>query len=140
MKNMTTKEKAISKKDIHELLGVQTKNAEKFLNIQTKNVKELLSDQTTVILDAVGERITNSEVKFDKKLLEVKIEIVNLRTEIDKKLEAMEERWSRKFDQLTTTLDNFLKRMTDHETEFTMMKDDLSRMKKVIKEKLGVEL
>ena len=30
--------------------------------------------------------------------------------------------------------------MTDMEDEFTMMKNDLNRMKKVIREKLGVDL
>ncbi len=87
-----------------------------------KDIQELLNNQTTVILGAVDERLVSLEIN------------------IDKKLEVMEERWSRKFDQLTTTLDKFLKRMTDMEDEFTMMRNDLNRMKKVIKEKLGVEL
>ena len=93
------------------------------------SVKELLVEQTVVILDAVDERLSG-----------VRIEMVNLEVRIGKKLEAMEERWSRKFDKLTTTLDKFLQRMTDLEDEFTMMKHDLNRMKKVIKEKLGVDL
>jgi len=75
------------------------------------SVKELLAEQTVVILDAVDEKIKALDLKF-----------------------------SQKFDNLTTTLDNFLKRMTDIEDEFTMMRHDLNRMKKVIKEKLGVEL
>lgn len=87
-----------------------------------KEVKKLLNQQTDVILGAVDERLVNLEIK------------------IDKKLEAMEERWSKKFDKLITTLDNFLKRMTDMEDEFTMMRNDINRLKKVIKEKLGVEL
>ena len=45
-----------------------------------------------------------------------------------------------KLDDLTTTLDKFLKRMTDMEDEFTMMRNDLNKVKKVIKEKLGVDL
>ena len=93
------------------------------------SVKELLVEQTVVILDAVDERLSG-----------VRVEMVNLEVRIGKNLEAMEERWSRKFDKLTTTLDKFLQRMTDLEDEFTMMKHDLNRMKKVIKEKLGVEL
>jgi len=93
------------------------------------SVKELLVEQTVVILDAVDERLSG-----------VRVEMVNLEVRIGKNLEAMEERWSRKFDKLTTTLDKFLQRMTDLEDEFTMMKHDLNRMKKVIKEKLGVDL
>jgi len=87
-----------------------------------EGVQKLLNQQTDVILSAVDERLINLEIK------------------IDKKLEAMEERWNRKFDKLINTLDKFLKRMTDMEDEFTMMKNDLNRVKKAIKEKLGVEL
>ncbi|MBU3896133.1 hypothetical protein KKG36_02380 [Patescibacteria group bacterium] len=76
-----------------------------------KDIQELLSDQTAVILDAVDEKIKSLDLKFTEK-----------------------------FDKLTTTLDNFLKRMTDIEDEFTMMRNDINRMKKVIREKLGVEL
>ena len=90
--------------------------------ISKKDIEKLLNKQTSVILEAVDIRLVNLEIK------------------IDKKLEAMEERWNRKFDKLIATLDKFLKRMTDMEDEFTMMKNDLNRMKKVIREKLGVDL
>ncbi len=62
-----------------------------------KDIQELLAEQTTVILDAVDEKVKNLDLRFTEKL-----------------------------DKLTTTLDKFLKRMTE--------------VKKVIKEKLGVEL
>jgi hypothetical protein len=75
-----------------------------------KEVERLLSQQTIVILNAV-----------------------------EKKLEKTELRISQKIDCLTTTLDKFLKRLTDIEKEFEIMKADINRLKKVIKEKLGVE-
>ena len=86
--------------------------------LNKKDIQYLLNNQTTVILDAVDEKILK----------------------LDKKIEALDLKFSQKFDKLTTTLDRFLKRMTDMEDEFTMMKNDLNRVKKVIKEKLGVEL
>ena len=76
-----------------------------------KEVKKLLSQQTVVILNAV-----------------------------DDKLRKMEFRINQKIDRLTTTLDKFLKRLTDIEDEFEIMKADINRLKKVIREKLGVEL
>ncbi len=94
-----------------------------------KDIQELLAGQTTVILEAV-----------DEKLSEVKIEMVNMEERIDKKIEVLDLKFSEKFDKLTTTLDNFLKRMIDIEDEFTMMRNDINRIKKTIKEKLGVEL
>ncbi len=93
-------EETLTKKDIQELLGEQTKQ------IEQRSV-----EQTDVILTAVDERIKALDLKFTEK-----------------------------FDKLTTTLDNFLKRMTDIEDEFTMMRNDINRIKKTIKEKLGVEL
>ncbi len=45
-----------------------------------------------------------------------------------------------KLDDLTTTLDKFLKRLTDVEGEFVFLKEDLRRVKAVIREKLGVSL
>jgi len=90
--------------------------------------------------DGVDEKISTLATKVDLVDLATKIDLINLEAKIDKKFKAMEERWSYKFDKLTTTLDKFLKRMTDMEDEFTLMKHDLNRMKKVIKEKLGVEL
>jgi len=65
----------------------------------------------------------------DEKMLEIKMEI-----------RALDLKFSQKIDELTTTLDKFLKRMTDMEDEFAVMKSDLNRMKKVIREKLGVDL
>ena len=76
-----------------------------------KELEKLLAQQTAIILNAV-----------------------------DNKMEKMEFRINQKIESLTKTLDRFLKRMTDMEDEFKMMKADINRMKKVIKEKLGVEL
>src|SRR5713226_8911431 len=44
---------------------------------------------------------------------------------VDKRLEKMEERFAKSLDDLTKTLDKFLKRLTDIEEEFIFMKEDL---------------
>jgi len=82
------------------------------------DIEELLNAQTLAILSAVDERMTVR----------------------DKKMEQMEMRINRKIDRLTTTLDKFLKRMTDMEDEFEIMKHDISQLKKIIQQKLGVNL
>jgi len=74
-------------------------------------VKKLLDTQTVVILSAVDEKLARSEARINEKI-----------------------------EKLTTTLDRFLKRLTDMEDEFEVMKFDLNRVKKVIKVKLGVDL
>jgi hypothetical protein len=59
---------------------------------------------------------------------------------LEKRLEKMEIRINQKIDKLITTLDKFLKRLTNIEEEFILLKADLRRIKAIIKEKLGVVL
>jgi hypothetical protein len=80
-------------------------------NISIKDIESLLSDQTQVILSAVDER-----------------------------LEKREERINKKIEKLIDTLDKFLKRTTDLEDEFALMKHDLNRVKKIIQQKLQIEM
>lgn len=85
---------------------------------ELKGVEKLLNEQTSVILSAVDAKMSKLEKRIDK--LEIKID--------------------QRFNQLITTLDKFLKRLTNLEDEFVMMKLDINRMKKIIREKLGVDL
>lgn len=91
-----------------------------------KGVEKLLNQQTTVILSAVDEKL--------------KINKIDILASVDQKLVKMEARINHKFDKLVTTLDKFLKRLTDIEDEFEIMKFDINRLKKVVREKLGVDL
>ena len=80
----------------------------------TKNELEvLLREQTETILNAV-----------DGQLRPIREDITELKEGIN---------------QLVTTLDVFLKRMTALEEEFDVMKHDLRRVKGFLKEKLGFE-
>jgi hypothetical protein len=110
-------------------------------NLGKKEIEKLLDSQTNVILTAVDERLQINKVEtldeVDKKFRINTFEII---TEVDRKMEKMEIRINKKFDKLVTTLDKFLKRMTDMEDEFTIMKMDINRVKQVIKDKLGVDL
>jgi len=109
-----------------------------------QTIEKLLDKQTKVILGAVDEKLVRVDKRFDvlDKSIDSRLAIMEVRilTDIDKKLVNMEERFNRKLDKLTTTLDKFLKRMTDMEDEFTLMKQDINRVKQVLKTKLGVDL
>lgn len=109
----------------------------KKITTELKNVEKLLNQQTTVILSAVDEKVGKLEKSFDAKL---SVTELNILASVDQKLIKMEARINQKFDKLVTTLDKFLKRLTDMEDEFEMMKLDINRLKKVIREKLGVDL
>jgi len=97
---------------------ITKKEIQELLSEQTKQIEIRLAGQTDVILTAVDEKMSS----------------------VEEKIKALDLKFSEKLDSLTTTLDNFLKRMTDIEDEFTMMREDINRVKRVIKEKLGVDL
>ena len=86
------------------------------------DMEQLLADQASMILNAVGEQLSAQERRS------------NIR------LKKMEQRFANRLDELTKTLDKFLKRLSDIEEEFTFMKADLNRVKAVLREKLGVVL
>ena len=83
-----------------------------------EDIEKLLNRQTLVILNAVDQKLSTLEKRISK--LEIKMD--------------------QRFNQLITTLDKFLKRLTDLEDEFESMKADLKRVKMILKEKLGVAI
>jgi len=100
-------------------------------------LETLLSEQTSVLLEAVDKRLPAQGVRFNKRL-ESRLSAQEIR--FNARLEKLESRFMQKLDELTTTLDKFLKRVTDVEEEFIFLKEDLRRVKAVIREKLGVSL
>jgi hypothetical protein len=125
----------------------QRKNQDS-LPLTEARLEKLLSEQTSVILEAVDKRLTAQEVRFNERLsaqeirfndkLESRLSAQEVR--FNSRLEKLESRFMQKLDDLTTTLDKFLKRVTDVEDEFVFLKEDLRRVKAVIREKLGVSL
>jgi len=98
-------------------------------SLTLENIQKLLDEQTKVVIGAVDEKLSKTDVK-----------IVQLDARLAKRMEQMEIRISQKIEKLTTTLDGFLKRMTDMETEFEMMKADLNRVKAILREKLNIAI
>jgi len=87
-------------------------------NINLNNIEKLLSQQTMVILNAVDKKINGLENKINK----------------------FEEKTNKNFDKLTTLIDKFVNLYTKQEQEFKIMKYELNQIKKVIKDKLGIEI
>lgn len=79
---------------------------------------------TSVILQAVDERLA-AQNDFIKE--ELAVQEVRILAAVDKRLEKLEERFMEKLNELTTTLDKFLKRLTAVEQEFKFLKVDLKR-------------
>ncbi len=83
----------------------------KVQGITLKEIEKLLDQQTVIILDAVSKKIEKSEQKTNAKI-----------------------------GRLTTLIDKFVNLYTKQEQEFKIMKYELNQIKKVIKDKLGVEI
>jgi len=100
-------------------------------------IEQLLLEQTSVILHAVDEKLIAQDKRLEEKFVAQEIRLL---AAVDKRLQKMEERFAKSLDELTKTLDKFLKRLSDIEEEFVFMKEDLKRVKAVLREKLGVSL
>ncbi|MBU1102105.1 hypothetical protein KJ853_00410 [Patescibacteria group bacterium] len=60
--------------------------------------------------------------------------------EMDRKIEKSEERLGKKIDNVQTLIDGYVKAQEDFKEEFVIMKEEVKQMKKVIQEKLGIEI
>jgi hypothetical protein len=124
-------------------------------NKKDKGIEQLLSEQTGIILQAVDERLSAQDKKFEArfdaidrrfdaqdKRLEERFAAQNIAilTAVDKRLEKFENLFRDELSRPTNTLDKFIKRLTDTEEEFVFMKHDVNRIKAVLREKLGVAL
>jgi len=111
-------------------------------------LERLLTEQTSVILQAVDAKVSAQDQKIESRFAALDQHLeeclvaqdIRIVAAVDRRLEKMEERFAKSLDDLTKTLDRFLKRLTDIEEEFIFMKEDLKRVKAVIREKLGVSL
>jgi len=97
--------------------------------ITHSGMQDLLAEQSSIILGAVDQRFAKVDKRLDGLEQSINSRLatteVRILSDIDRKLVLMEERINRKFDKLTTTLDKFL---------------NISQLKKIIQEKLGVNL
>ena len=95
-----------------------------------RDIEKLLGQQTGVILDAVDKKIN----KLDGKIDTVNINLSERMERLDKRMDALED----SMNELRNTLDKFLKRLIDFNDEFKIVKARLSKIEKIIQEKLGI--
>lgn len=81
------------------------------------------------------------EKTLDKRLSQhSQIIIAAVDSILEKRLGKMEERLEKKIDNVQTLIDGYVKAQEDFKQEFVIMKQEMKQMKKVIKEKLGIEI
>lgn len=76
---------------------------------------------------------------LDEKFNKVDFDLTNIKEDLK---EARKERLllEKRINETYNAVDGFIKVVDRLETEFTIIKEDLKRVKEVIKEKLGVQL
>jgi hypothetical protein len=90
--------------------------------VTSKDLDRRFGDQTQILLEAFDKRFNKMELHFDKRLDEVRDD---LRIDIN---------------NLQTLIDGYVKAQEDFKQEFVVMKEEIRKMKMILKEKLGVEI
>lgn len=101
----------LTKKDLEEVLD--------------KKLDEKLPRYQTAIIEAVDVKFINLGVRLDARFTRIEEDISELKIATNK---------------LLVTLDNFLKRLTDWEQEFNILKYEVDLIKTTLKEKLNLDI
>ena len=92
------------------------------------------------ISGVLDKRLRETEAGFDENLIRYQgaiIEAVDFRFQ---KVEREISELRQELRNLAITLDNFVKMMTDYKDKFIILKAEVDQIKKVFKEKFGVEI
>lgn len=86
----------------------------------------------SAILEAIDGKFKTMDGKFDV----LHSEIMRVEKTVSTRLDEFE----KKLDSITSTLDHFLKRIDDQDQEFTILKAEVALIKKILKDKLDIEV
>ena len=84
-----------------------------------------LSELAKGIIEAVGFRLNKMETHFDMRFTNLETRVSDVEKSINR---------------LAITLDNFVKMMTDYKEEFIILKSEVDQIKRILKDKLGIEV
>ena len=101
-------------------------------SVTKKDLEEVLDKKLVQYQGAILEAV---DYKF--KQIDAGFKQINQRFD---SLERRMDEFDQKLDKLTTTLDNLFKKITDYDDELAIVKGDIKQIKKIIKEKLGIEI
>lgn len=118
---------ALTKQDLKAIEGVLDKKLDEKLEVRLSPIEHKIN------------KISDRFLPIEKDIKEVKIDTAYLRQdleEVKRDIRGLREQ----IQQLSITLDNFVKMMTDYQEEFTILKGEVDQIKKILKEKLGIEI
>lgn len=107
--------------------------------LNKKEIKEALVEALEPFAGAIREDFDRVNERFDKLQSEVTVNRVNIQEGFrEAKAERVEIK--ARVNATHNAVDGFVKVVDKLETEFTVMKEDIKRVKQALKEKLGVDL
>jgi len=154
MKKKIIQNKVINKKDLKDISGViikavderfkrmDTRIDDKFLKMNLymderfKRMDTRIDDKFLKMNLYMDERFKRMDTRINDKFLKMNLYMDERFKEMDAEMKKM----SDNINKLVNSLDSFLKKMTDLEDEFTILKKDVRQIKEVIKTKLGIEI
>jgi len=110
--------------------------------IKKEDIKEAVTEALEPFAGAIKEdfdRVDEKFTKVDERFNKIEITLIAI---VEDLKEARKERQNleKRINETYNAVDGFVKVVDKLETEFTVIKEDLKRVKEVIKEKLGVDL
>lgn len=129
--------KALTKKDIKEVLDRGL--AQQSVHLEQRFDKKLLLQEARFD-KKLDKRLSAQEQRFDKKLDAYQTSLLEAISYGFEEARGERQELRESIRDLAVTLDAFLKRLIDQEDEFRILKAEVSRIKEILKEKLGVEV
>ena len=95
-----------------------------------------MDEQTKVVVTAVDGVLDKRLKKFD-----VRFDTVDFRFNgIEKRMDKLEDNLRKDINNVQILIDGYVKAQEDFKQEFVIMKEEMRQVKKVLKQKLGIEI
>jgi len=104
--------------------------------VTRKYLDKRMDEQTKVIVTAVDGVLDKRLKKFD-----VRFDTVDFRFNgIEKRMDKLEDNLRKDINNVQILIDGYVKAQENFKQEFVIMKEEMRQVKKVLKQKLGVEI
>ena len=104
--------------------------------VTRKYLDKRMDEQTKVVVTAVDGVLDKRLKKFD-----VRFDTVDFRFNgIEKRMDKLEDNLRKDINNVQILIDGYVKAQEDFKQEFVIMKEEMRQVKKVLKQKLGVEI
>jgi hypothetical protein len=99
-----------------------------------------LEEQTQAIIAAVDSIMEKRTGEIQGEIKGVREELYSVRNELKEEIQATKSELKRDFNNVQTLIDGYVNAQEDFKQEFVIMKEEINQIKKVIKEKMGLEI